>query len=504
MDIVAYIGTFLAILCFLFICHRSRKRNSPIVTTWPVVGMLPGLLCNASRIHDFATDVMMQSGGTYMFKGPLFTKMDFLLTCDPMNVNHILNRSFANYEKGPEFMDIFEVLGDGIFRTDSDPWKLQRKMMHSLMKNTKFELFLTKTVWEKVIKGLVPVLDHFSKHVMEVDMQDLFQRFAFDNICSLVLGFDPNCLSVEFPKVMHAKAFDVIEEAVIYRYILPTWFWKLQKWLQIGEEKKVKIAWDTLDSFIYQYIYTKQENLSNLLKEEEWDLFTALMAEEGEHIPKIKGNKFLRDYVLNLMVAGRDTVSSALSWFFWLVATNPSEETKILEEMESNFPEKEVEKRRCFTSQELNKLVYLHAALCETLRMYPSVPINQKATVEADTLPTGHRVGPRTRILIPFYSMGRMEEIWGKDCLEFKPGRWITEKGSIMHVPSYKFTAFNSGPRSCLGKDMSFIQMKMVAIIVLKKYRFQVVEGHIVSPNPSVILHMHGGLKVRITKRCVG
>jgi cytochrome P450 len=97
--------------------------------------------------------------------------------------------------------------------------------------------------------------------------------------------------------------------------------------------------------------------------------------------------------------------------------------------------------------------------------------------------------------------MGRMESIWGEDCLEFKPERWISEQGRIVHVPSYKFIAFNAGPRTCLGKDMSFIQMKIVASSIIWNYRVQVVEGHPVLPKISVVLHMRHGLKVRVTKR---
>jgi len=97
--------------------------------------------------------------------------------------------------------------------------------------------------------------------------------------------------------------------------------------------------------------------------------------------------------------------------------------------------------------------------------------------------------------------MGRMESIWGGDCLEFKPERWISEQGRIMHVPSYKFIAFNAGPRTCLGKDVSFIQMKMVASSIIWNYRVQVVEGHPALPSISVVLHMKHGLKVRVTKR---
>lgn len=96
-----------------------------------------------------------------------------------------------------------------------------------------------------------------------------------------------------------------------------------------------------------------------------------------------------------------------------------------------------------------------------------------------------------------------MEEIWGKDCLEFKPERWISERGSIVHVPSYKFTAFHAGPRNCLGKDTAFIQMKMVAALILGNYQVKIVQGHPVSPCNSMVLHMKYGLKVQLSKRTI-
>ena len=104
-------------------------------------------------------------------------------------------------------------------------------------------------------------------------------------------------------------------------------------------------------------------------------------------------------------------------------------------------------------------------------------------------------------ILLSLYAMGRFEEVWGKDCLEFKPERWISGKGGIVHVPSYKFISFNAGPRTCLGKDLSFIQMKMVVTAILRNYHLQLAEGHHVIPSLSIVLLMEHGLKVRIKKR---
>lgn len=94
-----------------------------------------------------------------------------------------------------------------------------------------------------------------------------------------------------------------------------------------------------------------------------------------------------------------------------------------------------------------------------------------------------------------------MKSIWGEDCLEFKPERWISKEGGIKHEPSYKFPAFNVGPRTCLGKEISFSHMKMVAATIIYHYHVELVKGHPVSPCRSILLKMKNGLKVRLTKQ---
>ncbi|KAK4364329.1 hypothetical protein RND71_015687 [Anisodus tanguticus] len=46
---------------------------------------------------------------------------------------------------------------------------------------------------------------------------------------------------------------------------------------------------------------------------------------------------------------------------------------------------------------------------------------------------------------------------------EFKPERWISERGTVKHEPCYKFFSFNAGPRTCIGREVPFTQMKVVA-----------------------------------------
>ncbi|KAF5944283.1 hypothetical protein HYC85_018360 [Camellia sinensis] len=340
-------------------------------------------------------------------------------------------------------------------------WETQRKTATSVFNHHRFQTFVVKTIWNKVEKGLIPVFEHASELGTEMDLKGLFQHFTFDSACILVLGHDPASLSIGLPDVAYEKEFNDAEEALLYRHILPESFWKLQRWLQVGKEKNYSKAWETLDLLIAQCISSKP----------------------------------------------RDTTSAALTWFFWLVATNPSVENKIREEITTKLHPKEDNRLHlCFSNindQEMKKLVYLHGALCESLRLFPPVPIQHKASVQPDILPSGNKIGANTRIILAFYAMGRMETIWGKDCLEFKPERWITEQGGTKHEPSYKFITFNSRPRSCLGKDMTFIQMKIIAITTIYNYNVQVVDAHAISPCSSIVLHMKDGLKVRVTKRRV-
>ncbi|KAL6525367.1 hypothetical protein OROHE_015674 [Orobanche hederae] len=123
--------------------------------------------------------------------------------------------------------------------------------------------------------------------------------------------------------------------------------------------------------------------------------------------------------MLNLIFAGKDTISAALTWFFWLLATNPAEEEKIRREMSSenlgghNWKYSNME--------ELKKLVYLQAALCEALRLFPPVPFC-RAGIGSVRIP---------RWCCRFTPWGGWSPYGGKIALSFGPGdgfrRWDQE-----------------------------------------------------------------------------
>ncbi|KAG6493210.1 noroxomaritidine synthase-like [Zingiber officinale] len=497
----------ISLLCLaLFYCYYRFFFGTPttvVPVNWPLAGMFPGLLANFHRLHDWGNELLRETGCTFSFRGPWFLDLNYIVTCDPANLQHIFNVNFQNYPKGDEFANIFDILGDGIFISDGERWRRQRAKAHALVGQRSFRSFVAAASRDKVEKGLLPLLDEVARRGSAVDLQDVFLRLTFDMTAYLVFGVDPCCLSIDFPTVPFARAMDDAMEAVLLRYTVPPAWWKWKRRHRVGEsERKMAAAWREIDRFIAECVAEKRKNSDRT--QTSTDLLSSYMndVDDDQQGAEID-HKFLRDTAVNYMLAGRDTTGAALSWFFWSLSKNPTAEDKILEELKTILKERPSSGRPAvFEAEELGKMVYLHAALLEALRLFPPVPIEQKEAVGPDVLPSGQKVERGAKILVSLLAIGRMDGVWGEDCGEFRPERWISEKGRLRHEPSYKFMSFNSGPRTCLGKEVAFTQMKAAAAAVVYRFRLEAVEGHPVEPKLSIILHMKNGFKVRIKRRC--
>lgn len=487
-------------MSFLIFIYNSKKKVIP--TNWPVLGMIPGLFVNAHRRLDYVTEILSHSGGTFILNGPWFANMDMLLTANPLDIHYILSKNFSNYPKGDKFRKLFDILGDGVFNSDGELWEIHRKVTMCVLKHDGFQSLLETIIWNKVENGFLPILESISRKGIEIDLQDIFQRFTFDTISKLLLDHDPKSLSLDFPYVPCLKAFSDAEEAILHRHVTPPIFWKLQQLLRVGFEKKMSDARRIVDQFIFKCITQKSseyKKMTNEYQEKKFLVLTALMREFKDQIGDIEDpTKFLRDALINLMVAGKDSTSSTLSWFFYILAQKPAIVDKILEEIHTHLGFKSGER---WQAKDLREMVYLHGAINESLRLFPPLPFNHKSPLQPDILPSGHQVDQNTKIILSIYSMGRMKSIWGEDCMEFKPERWVTKGGGIKHEPSYKFPAFNAGPRTCVAKDLSYYEMKIVSTTIIYHYHIELVESHHVIPIDSMVLQMKHGLKVRLTKR---
>ncbi|CAL0304312.1 unnamed protein product [Lupinus luteus] len=499
-----------AIIVFIVI-HSVRQKKHHGLPIWPVLGMLPSLIIGVrSNTYEWLTDILNHQNGTFTFKGPWFSTLNGIITSDPRNLEHVLKTKFTNFPKGPYFRDtVRDLLGDGIFNADNETWQKQRKTASVEFHSTKFRLLTADSLYQLVQSRLLPVLEETVKQSTAIDLQDILLRLTFDNVCMIAFGVDSGCLSLELPATPFAKAFEHATEATVLRFVTPTCIWKAMRFLNLGGERKLKESIKRVDEFAENVIRTRKKELcmhKDEDKKQRSDLLTVFMKMKDEN-GEAYSDKFLRDICVNFILAGRDTSSVALSWFFWLLHQNPEVEDKILEEIykvvrqRNGMKNEEFGKCLTFKPDEIKKMDYLHAALSEALRLYPSVPVDHKEVVEDDIFPDGTVLKKGTKVIYAIYAMGRMEAIWGKDCNEFKPERWLRNNGHFMSESVYKFAAFNGGPRLCLGKDFAYYQMKYVAATIIFHYHVKVLHNHPVLPKLALTMYMKHGIQVNLCRR---
>ncbi|KAJ7514498.1 hypothetical protein O6H91_23G046600 [Diphasiastrum complanatum] len=299
-------------------------------------------------------------------------------------------------------------------------------------------------------------------------------------------------------------------------------FWKLKRLLNIGHEATLKKSAKVIDEFIYRVIHSRRSEIqdsrafhkSDQLKPDLLSRFIELGEDPANQI----NEKTLRDIVLNFIIAGRDTTAATLSWFIYMMALHPDIAERVLEELkqfeqslelgslknsigadQQSFNELLAKFAERLDYETLARLTYLHATLTETLRLYPAVPEDPKGILADDITPDGTRLKRGDSVAYVPYCMGRMEFIWGQDADQFRPERWLKD-GTFQAVSPFKFTAFQAGPRICLGKDSAYLQMKMTAALLCRFFRFKLVPGHQVKYQMSTILAMARGLKPKKTK----
>lgn len=419
-----------------------------------------------------------------------------------MNVEHMLKTNFENYPKGERFIELLEdFLGKGIFNADGELWKVQRKTASYEFNTKSLRNFVMENVTVEVKTRLVPGLIKACETNQVVNFQDILERFSFDNICKVAFNVDSKCLVND--QTVGGEFMRAFEDAANlsagrFLYALPI-LYKIKKYLNMGSERRLKQSITTVHEFADNIIQSRINNKVSKNNEGGGEDLLSRFMETHEN------SEFLRDIVISFILAGRDSTSSGLSWFFWLLSSNPDVKLKILNELKTIRARSGKSIDDVYDFNELRDMHYLHAAISETLRLYPPVPVDTKACLEDDVLPDGTFVGKGWFISYNTYAMGRMESLWGENCREFVPERWLDENGMYKAENPFKFPVFHAGPRICLGKDMAYIQMKSIAATVIERFEVEVLEKdkcpeHLLS----LTLRMKGGLPVRVKERCVG
>ncbi|KAJ3115531.1 hypothetical protein HDU96_000478 [Phlyctochytrium bullatum] len=480
----------ISIAVIFHINSRKPPVKLPYDKPWPVLGNTPDIIGNIDRLHDYLWEKSKEHGKTWAYCAPALIHVGVLFTVDPAVVEHILKTNFDNYVKGSYSHNLLKpLLGSGIFNVDGDHWKWQRKLSSHIFTGRMFRDVLTR-VFAEEIDILIELLREKAAAKAMVDLNELL-------LCLTMDGFGKIAFSVDFDTLRKgtsdfAKAFDDSNSILMRRFSAINH--TIEEFF-LGTASRLRRNLKIINKFAADQIAIRRKAIADGTLENKGyrDLLDLYMETEVDGKPLT--DQELRDMILNMIIAGRDTTAVALSWCFWELSSRREIVEKIRQELD------EVTGGSVPTFDQVVQLKYLNAVFLETLRLYPSVPIETKISVKEDVLPGGIVIPPLTEIEWLPWAMGRTESIWGPDACDFRPERWIDAEGKLRRETPYKFPAFNAGPRTCLGQQMATVEGVMVMAALCLNFDLELAKEAKVEYSIGLTLNMKHGLKMHVKNR---
>ncbi|KAI8813883.1 cytochrome P450 [Cladochytrium replicatum] len=458
--------------------HQSIKVQDDFL---PIVGHLPRILRNIPVRHDIIAEQYRNSSVTDAVLVPF--SPPFIRIKNPALLEFVLKTKFESFEKGDQFKEIMHpLLGSGIFNSDGETWRKQRKVASHIF-NAKNFRELVSVVFKKEMEIFGDVLSKAADNGSPVDLHDLFFRFTLDSFAKLAFSVDLNTMAGE-KQLPFALAFDSSQKALSIRHIWA--LWKYTEPRQVGED--LKLIRDFARKLVRDYRSGAKVD-SNFHHGNILQLFIEHADTHKEEI----SDEELVDHVLNFVIAGRDTTAQALSWAFYNLSKYPSVCEKLVAEIDSSNVNADLSYETLKES-----FPYAHAVFMETLRLHPSVPFNVRTAVRDEMLPDGTFVPKGATIAWSSYAFGRLEQIWGGDAIVFRPERWTEDR---VNPSEFVFPAFHGGPRICLGKRLATIEATYVIVSVLKIYKIKVSNLSDVTYGQSITLPMRSPLICSVEHR---
>ncbi|CAI6090908.1 unnamed protein product [Clonostachys chloroleuca] len=198
------------------------------------------------------------------------------------------------------------------------------------------------------------------------------------------------------------------------------------------------------------------------------------------------------EYILNLLILGHDTTSCSLVWAVSILSRDTKHQDRIRKEIEDLGLDPEE-----LGYEQIERLRFLDNFIREVLRTHCPVAYVPREAIE-DVEIAGVHI-PKGTVIHPCPAVINLHpQVWGPTASEFNPDRWDNLQGAASNA--YAFETFHNGPRVCIGKQLSIVEMKVMLIKMVTKFRIEAVDeqAQIELASPSFTLRPKEKLCVRL------
>ncbi len=373
----------------------------------------------------------------------------------PDHIKHVLQDNNRNYWKGALIGRVKPLIGEGLFTSEGDFWRRQRRLAQPAFHRQRIESFATimsnagarmVEEWETAAAGGTPIdlMEHTSRTALQIVGQALF-------------GIDLIGAAAEVGKNM-LTALQFVSDSV---------FQLFPSALAIPTPRNVRFrrARAALDRVVLDIIERRRRRGAA-----GDDLLAMMMEARDPETGEGMSDRQLRDEVMTFILAGHETTAVTLAWACLLLAQHPDVGEQLRREASS------VLAGRSPTLADLPRLALTRRVIDETLRLYPPVAAIARETYGPDEI-DGYAIPAKSGVMMSPYVTHRHPAFW-PDPERFDPERFTPENSATR--PRFAYFPFSGGPRLCIGNDFALMEAQILLAMIAQRYRVAVAPGHVV------------------------
>jgi cytochrome P450 len=409
----------------------------------------------------------------------------------PDDVDHVLRVNARNYGKRTiQYQNLALVTGDGLLAVDTPGWRRQRRLVQPAFHHEAIARVGNDTA---VVTNRLLAKWGESPNGHVIDADDEMMHAGLEVVSRSLFGTDL-AGDVEATAQATLDALDVVVARARTPIAPPPW-------VPSPLNRKMVKALAQLDTAVGRILAERKGKAGVDREPDMLDLLIAANApadEESNALADEKSNaaagdqfseQELRDQIVTFLVAGHETVASSLTWTWWLIASHPHVQKKILAEVDEKLG------GRVPQVSDAQSLIYLRAVVDEALRLYPPGWVISRRSDEPDVL-GGVEVPGGSVVIISPWATHRHPAAW-HDASTFDPTRFLPE------APAPKrgaYIPFGLGPRLCIGKDFALLESVLLIARVMQFYSVATA-GAPPRTKALVMARPAGGLPIRLNRR---
>jgi cytochrome P450 len=400
------------------------------------------------RAHNFANDVVLD----------LF---------DPVLIKDFFSKQLSFVKDSRTSGVLKKVLGDGLVFAEGENWKQKRRLISTVFH---FDLFQSSMVTlRKYTKKMIERLD--SKTDQPVELIIDVQRLTSEAVGNMFFGDDLQNLKHKGKNIEQGLVDIASETTAIQNSLLNFLFGnKALKWLPLPKNRWLNREVAEYRTTVLNYINERKKGFNIEKMSSKPDLLSLLFSKQAT-VGGLTDDEILNEFT-TFIFAGTDTTSNTVQVTLYLLAKHPEIQDRVRAEVDSLYNDTDDIK-----IDELNKLVQLHGALYEGLRMYGPANGIFSRTALRDLTIGEYKVKKGTILMLPS-TFNLFNPLYHDNPEEFDIDRWIKPSSKSKSVDPFAFIPFSAGSRNCIGQHLALIQAKVILSSILKKFDVKIKEDY--------------------------